>query len=58
MFESPSLDRYPFTAPPGWGVSLPATYVLWIVVVAMLYPACRWFAAFKQRREDAWLSYF
>jgi len=22
-----------------------------------LYPLCRWFAAVKQRRTDAWLSY-
>ena len=57
MFESPDLARFPFTAPPGWGFSLPIVYVIWILVVAGLYPACRWFAAVKQRRTDAWLSY-
>jgi len=57
MFESPRLDQYPFSPPPGWGFSLPVTYLIWILVVAMLYPACRWFAAFKPRRSDAWLSY-
>jgi len=25
--------------------------------VIALYPLCRWFAAVKQRRSDAWLSY-
>ena len=45
MFESPSLDRYPFTAPPGWGFSLPVVYFVWVLVVVALYPLCRWFAA-------------
>jgi uncharacterized membrane protein len=58
MFESPSLDRYPFKAPPGWGVSLGTTYLVWFVVVAALYPACRAFATLKQRRADGWLRYF
>jgi uncharacterized membrane protein len=57
MFESPNLGAYPFTAPPGWGLSLPEIYLLWVLVVVMLYPACRWFAAVRQRRTDAWLSY-
>jgi len=57
MFESPDLAHYPFTPPPGWGYSLPVVYAIWIGVVVALYPACRWFAAVKQRRRDAWLSY-
>jgi uncharacterized membrane protein len=57
MFESPDLARYPFTAPPGWGYSLPLVYLAWVLVVAAMYPVCRWFAAVKQRRTDAWLSY-
>jgi len=58
MFESPTLDRFPFTQPPGWGYSLPVIYLIWASVVIALYPLCRWFAALKQRRSDAWLSYF
>ena len=58
MFESPDLSRFPFTKPPGWGFSLPATYLVWIFVVVALYPLCRWFAALRQRRRDPWLSYF
>jgi uncharacterized membrane protein len=58
MFESPSIEYFPFTRPPGWGYSLPVVYLLWIFVVVALYPLCKRFAALKQRRSDAWLSYF
>jgi uncharacterized membrane protein len=58
MFESPGLAQFPFTQPPGWGYSLPIVYLVWAVIVIVLYPLCRWFAALKQRRSDAWLSYF
>jgi uncharacterized membrane protein len=58
MFESPSLGQFPFTPPPGWGYSLPVVYLIWVCVVLALYPLCRWFAGLKQRRSDAWLSYF
>jgi uncharacterized membrane protein len=57
MFESPDLAHYPFTAPPGWGYSLPIVYLGWALVVVAMYPLCRRFAALKQRRSDAWLSY-
>ena len=57
MLESPDLAHYPFSPPPGWGVSLPVVYGIWIGVVLVLYPLCRWFAGVKQRRRDAWLSY-
>jgi uncharacterized membrane protein len=39
------------------GFDLPVVYLAWVLVVAMLYPACRWFAALKRRRTDWWLSY-
>jgi len=57
MFESPDLAHYPVSAPPGWGYSLPVVYLAWAFVVLAMYPLCRWFAAVKQRRNDAWLSY-
>ena len=57
MFESPDLGHYPFSPPPGWGFSLPVVYLVWAFVVVVMYPLCRWFAALKQRRSDAWLSY-
>ena len=57
MFESPSPGSFPVTPPPGWGFSLPIVYLIWAAVVLALYPLCRWLAAVKQRRNDAWLSY-
>jgi uncharacterized membrane protein len=56
MFES-DPGNYPFTAPLGWGYSLPLVYMLWAFIVVAMYFPCRWFAALKQRRHDAWLSY-
>jgi len=45
-------------APPaGLGLSLPATYAAWILIMAALYPACCWFANVKRRRHAWWLSY-
>ncbi len=58
MFESPTIDKFPITTPPGWGYSLPIVYLVWASVVLALYPLCRWFAALRQRRSNAWLSYF
>ncbi|MFZ0306978.1 MAG: heparan-alpha-glucosaminide N-acetyltransferase domain-containing protein [Candidatus Sulfotelmatobacter sp.] len=58
MFESPGLGEFPITPPPGWGYSLPIVYLVWACVVLTLYPLCLWFAGLKQRRSDAWLSYF
>ena len=57
VFESPRPDQYPFAQPPGWPVSLPVVYLIWIGVVVSLWPACRWYAALKARRRDWWLSY-
>jgi hypothetical protein len=57
MFESPDLAHYPFTPPPGWGYTLPVTYLLWATVVVATYPLCRWFAGLKSRRSDAWLRF-
>ena len=47
----------PQLEPPGYGYDLPVVYLVWLGVVAALYPVCRWFAAVKSRRRDAWLSY-
>jgi uncharacterized membrane protein len=57
VFESPDLRHFPFSAPPGWDSGLPAIYALWVVVVIAMFPLCRWYAGFKRRRSDWWLSY-
>jgi len=41
----------------GYGLSLFGVYVVWLVILIVLYPLCRWFAALKRRRRDWWLSY-
>lgn len=43
--------------PKGYGVELWGVYLIWIALVVILYPFCRWVAAVKARRQDWWLSY-
>ncbi len=44
---------------PGEGTSLLAVYLIWIAIVAVLYPLCKWYDHYKQsHREKWWLSYF
>jgi uncharacterized membrane protein len=43
--------------PPDNGFDLGIVYLIWILLVLALYPACRWFADLKARRKEAWLSY-
>jgi uncharacterized membrane protein len=57
MFQSPDLGLYPITEPPGWGLSLPLVYLIWIAVVIAVYPLCRWYAGLRRRSNNPWLSY-
>ena len=43
--------------PADFGYSLWVTYAVWLLVLALLYPLCRWFAKIKATRRDWWLSY-
>jgi uncharacterized membrane protein len=59
---SPQAAAGPWEVRPGevpedYGLSLPLVYLLWVGVLVVLYPACRWFAGVKRRRRAAWLSY-
>jgi hypothetical protein len=54
------FTNHPMGNPPppdGYTWSLGLLYLVWAVAVAILYPACRWFAELKARRRDAWLSF-
>jgi uncharacterized membrane protein len=42
---------------PGEGLSLALCYVVWITIVAALYPACKWFSQYKKTHKQWWLSY-
>jgi hypothetical protein len=57
MFQSPDLAHFPFSQPPGWGESLLAIYAIWLGVVLLMFPLCRWFARVKQNHNAWWLSY-
>jgi len=57
MFRSPDMAHFPFSAPPGWDAGLPAIYAIWIGVLLIMFPLCRWYAGVKRRNDAWWLSY-
>ena len=47
-----------FVLPGDGGYPLWVAYLIWIAVVASLYPVCRWYDAYKTaHKEQWWLSY-
>jgi uncharacterized membrane protein len=56
-FDARKFLTFSFFFPKGYGVGLPGVYFVWLLVIATLYPLCRWVAAVKGRRQDWWLSY-
>ena len=55
--EPERMMTFFFFFPAEYGISLPGVYVVWLLVIVLLYPFCRWFADLKRRRKDWWLSY-
>ena len=43
--------------PASFGLSLVGVYLVWVIVVLAMYPACAWFAGIKARRRNWWLQY-
>jgi uncharacterized membrane protein len=42
----------------GYGFSLGITYLVWLLVVVLLYPLCKWYDRYKTAHKDQWwLSY-
>ena len=42
----------------GFGFNLLVVYLIWIAIIALLYPLCKKFDAYKQNhKEKWWLSY-
>lgn len=42
----------------GYGFSLAGTYLVWLLVILLLYPLCKWFDKYKiNHKEKWWLSY-
>jgi uncharacterized membrane protein len=43
---------------PGEGFSLPVVYLIWLAVVIIMYPLCKWYDRYKtNHKEKWWLSY-
>jgi uncharacterized membrane protein len=58
QFVSGQLHLSVVTAPTGMNVDLPIVYFWFVVVLALMYFPCRWFAGIKARHRDVWwLSY-
>ena len=57
LLPAPSMGGPRQLFPPDYGFGLWVVYGLWIAVVVMLYPVCRWYAGLKRGRTDWWLSY-
>jgi uncharacterized membrane protein len=51
------LLTFPAFYPSSYGVSLLAVYGVWLLVIVLLYPLCRWMADLKARSRAWWLSY-
>lgn len=52
-------NQFPFLfVMPGEGVNLTLTYLIWVLIVAGLYPLCKWYDRYKTGHpEKWWLSY-
>ncbi|TDH23958.1 DUF1624 domain-containing protein [Segetibacter sp. 3557_3] len=51
-------DQVPFLfRPQQFGFSLPIVYGLWLLVIGLLYPLCRWFNRYKATHHQWWVSY-
>jgi uncharacterized membrane protein len=51
------LMTFPPFFPAGYGVPLWGVYLVWMLVIAILYPFCKWVAGVKARSRSWWLSY-
>ena len=52
-------QNFPFLfVVPGHGEELLVVYLVWLVVILLLYPVCKWYDAYKSsHKEKWWLSY-
>jgi len=51
------LMTFPPFFPKGYGLPLWGVYLVWVFVIAILYPFCQWLAGVKARSCSWWLSY-
>lgn len=43
--------------PPDFGFRLGTVYLVWVAILALLYPLCFWFSKFKASHNQWWLRY-
>ncbi len=53
----PSVGGSADVYPANYGYGLWTVYAVWVSVVVIMYPVCRWFAELKRRRREWWLGY-
>ena len=53
----PAVSPLPTGYPQDYGYALWVVYLVWAVIVAALYPLCRWFADVKAKKRSPLLSY-
>ncbi len=54
------FTNHPMGNPPppdGYTWSLPLLYLVWALAIALLYPACVWFAGVRARTSSPWLKF-
>ena len=56
-FPTSAMLTYFRDLPKAYGFGLPVVYLVWLSVVAALYPVCRRYATHKARSRAWWLSY-
>ncbi len=58
-FDLTAQSHFPFYfLIPGEGVHLPVVYLVWLALIVMLYPLCKWYDRYKtNHKEKWWLSY-
>ncbi len=56
-FPGSAMRTFYRLLPEGYGFGLPAVYLVWLCVVAALYPVCQRYAALRARSRAWWLSY-
>lgn len=54
LFEGSGASPFPTMPIPDYGYDLPVVYLIWVGVVILFFPICRWFGGVKQRQRDVW----
>jgi uncharacterized membrane protein len=53
IFWSETLPGHP----PGYGLGLGWVLAIWLLVIALLWPVCRWYGQYKRAHAAWWLTY-